>query len=455
MLLLSGCATFTSDGGFDAVESLVKERLDRDVKWIRSDAEAHGAQALIRQYLANTLTAQDAVQIALLNNRGLQATYNELGIAEADLVQAGRMRNPGFTFQRTRAGDDIRIERTFTIDFINLLMMPLATRIENRRFEKAKLVVAHEALRVAAETEKAYYKAVTAAQSAEYMTQVQLAADAGAELARSMARAGNWSKLDQTREQVFYAEATAQLARATQSAVAEREKLTRLMGLSSTDIDFKLPTRLPDLPNAPLQLSDLESAAIRDRLDIQAAKKETEGVAAALGLTRTTRFVNVLETSYLRNGETGRPRETGYEIRLEIPLFDWGGARTAKAEAIYMQAVNRVAEIAVNARSEVRETYSAYLNAYALAKHYREEVVPLRKQISDELLTRYNGMLVSVFELLADAREQVAAVNASIEAQRDFLLAETDLRMAIGGKLSPTVSMHSSDIKKERNHDEP
>ena len=98
-----------------------------------------------------------------------------------------------------------------------------------------------------------------------------------------------------------------------------------------------------------------------------------------------------------------------------------------------MQAVNRLAETAINARSEVRAGYSAYLIHYELAKHYRDEVVPLRKRISDENLLRYNGMLISVFELLADAREQILGVNGYIEALKDFWVADTDMQTALGG----------------------
>lgn len=439
LLALSGCATFSADGGFGTVTTITKDRLDKDAKWMRSDADADSVHAAVKKLLAQPLTVDNAVQIALLNNRGLQASYAELGIAEADLVQAGRLHNPGFSFLRARSGDDTRIERTYTLDFINLLTLPLATKIETRRFAQIKLLVANEALRVAADTKIAYFQTVAAQQTVEYRQQVKAAAEGGADLAQRMARAGNWSKLDQAREQVFYAEATAQLAVAQRNAIAEREKLTRLLGLWAEDAQFKLAERLPELPADKPELKDLESLALRERLDIQAAKRATESLATSLGLTKTTRFVNVLDLSYLNNSESGKPRETGYEISLELPLFDWGGARVAKAEAIYLQAVNRVAEIAINARSEVRESYSAYLTTYELAKHYRDEVVPLRQKISDENMLRYNGMLISVFELLADAREQVASVNAYIEALKNFWLAQTELEKSLGGKL-PTIA---------------
>ena len=176
---------------------------------------------------------------------------------------------------------------------------------------------------------------------------------------------------------------------------------------------------------------------MRQRLDVLAAQRETEAVAESLGLVKATRVINVFELGPARTREGDEPWKTGYEIEIEMPLFDWGSAKVARAEAIYMQAVQRVAETAVNARSEVREAYAAYRTAYEPARHYRDEIVPLRKRISEENLLRYNGMLISVFELLADAREQVAAVNAAIDALRDFWMAESDLQAALAGAGEP------------------
>ena len=431
---LGGCATFSQDGGFSSVESIAKTRLNKEVQWIKSDADADSAQAMVKKLLANPLTADDAVQIALLNNRGLQATYAELGIAEADLVQAGRLSNPKFAYLNVHSSDERKIERALTFNFMQLITMPLAIRFERRRFEQVQLRVAAEVLQVGMQARKAYYNAISAQQTTSYMEDVKVAAETSAELARRMARAGNWSKLTQARQQVFYAETIAQLARAKQNAIAQREQLTRLMGLWGEDAKFKLLERLPDLPKAPNELTDIESIALGQRLDVQAMKRDIEGLAASLGLTRATRFINVLELGPAEVREGSSAVKRGYEISVELPIFDWGGARVAKAEAIYMQALNRAAEVAIDARSEVRESYTGYRTAFDLAKHYRDEVVPLRKLISEENLLRYNGMLISVFELLADAREQVMSVNAYIEALRDFWLADADLQMALIGK---------------------
>ena len=416
--LLTGCASLPADAGQADVRKLVQER-------------GGDTRLDVATLPGQVLTAESAVAIAMRDNRSLQASYAELGIAEADLAQAGRIANPIFSFGRLKGHDGIEIERTFTLPIISLLTMPFTRPLEQRRTEVARMRTAGEALRIADETRRAYYGAVAAQQSAEYMAQVRSAAEASAELATRMAQAGNWSKLQQAREQAFYADSVTQLARARQARTAEREKLTRLMGASG-HAAFTLPERLPDLPAAPREIRNAEAEAMANRLDILMAQKELAGLSTSLGLTRATRFVNLLDLSYLHNTENGE-RATGYEIELQIPLFDWGGARVAKAEALYMQAVQRAAGIAVDARSQVRESYLAYRTAYDIARHYRDEIVPLKKRISDEQLLRYNGMLISVFELLADAREQVTSVNGAIEAQRDFWIADSALKAAMTG----------------------
>ncbi|NML60207.1 TolC family protein [Massilia sp. RP-1-19] len=428
-LLLSGCASFSADGGVGAVQALAQARSAQAIPPNKPETVEHQLAGL----LAKPLTVDNAVQLALINNRGLQASYAELGVAEADLVQAGRIANPVFSFGRLKGHEGVELERTLTVPIMGLLTMPFTLPLERRRFEQAQMRAAGELLRVADETRRAYYSAIAAQQSAAYMEQVKDAADASAELARRMAAAGNWSKLQQAREQAFYADTVAQLARARQAMVAERERLTRLMGLWGNNTRFQLPDRLPDLPAAPREVNDAEAQAMTNRLDMLMAQKELAGLASSLGLTRATRFVNLLDLSYLHNTTPGGEREKGYEIEFQIPLFDWGTARVAKAESLYMQAVQRAAASAVDARSEVRESYLAYRTAYDLARHYRDEIVPLKKRISDEQLLRYNGMLISVFELLADARDQIMSVNAAIEAQRDYWVADSALHAAMTG----------------------
>ena len=435
-VLFGGCANFSEDRGFGLTRQTARDRLNKDAAWVRSEADADSVKAKVQALLANPLSADDAVQVALYNNPALQATYAELGISESDLVSSGRIDNPRFSFLRALdLNRDSKIESILSFGVMSLITLPLRMEAAGRRFESTRRGVTAEMLRTASETRKAYYQAVAAAQTLLYMAQVKESAEAGAELARRMARAGNFSKLTQMREHAFYADAAAQMARAQQAAVGAREQLTRLMGFADVAA-FRLPERLPDLPGAPRAEEEVAKEAMQERLDITAARFEAESMAASLGLTRITRFTNLLEIGRVRIDEGLDPRKRGWEIAVEIPLFDFGGARIAGAEARYLRATERIRETAVNAQSEVRESYSAYRTRHDLARHYRDEIVPLRKKISDEMLWRYNGNLKSVFELLADSREQVMAVNGAIEAQRDFWMAEADLQLALIGKPS-------------------
>ena len=439
VVLLGGCASFSADGGFGAVQSATQSRIQKDVVWARDEAGRTQTQARIDALLAKPLSADDAVQIALLNNPGLQAAFNTLGIAEADWIAAQRLPNPGVSIGRLTRGSEVEWERSLHLNLMRLLTMPMRIDIEQRLFEQTRRELVLNVLRLAADTRKAWIVAVAAKQSAHYQQQTMDAAEAGAELARRMAQVGNWSKLKQAREQSFYADAALAVARAEQTKLQARERLIRLLGLSTGDA-LQLPERLPDLPATLPALPDVEQQAMDSRLDLQATRLQTEALARNLGLTRRTRFVNVLELGAISNSSNEVPLQRGYEISFELPLFDWGQTRVLQAESRYRQALERARETAVNARSEVREAYAMQQSQYAIARHLRDEIVPLKQRISEENQYRYNGMLIGVFELLADSREQISAVNSAIDALKDYWLAQTDLQQALGGRLPVTTN---------------
>ena len=218
-----------------------------------------------------------------------------------------------------------------------------------------------------------------------------------------------------------------------------REQLTRLLGLTGA-ASYRLPARLPDLPPRLTPIAEAERDAMAQRLDLEADRVANERLATSLGLTKATRFVDALEIG--RNVDDHRPdepHESGYEIRIEVPLFDFGGARVAKAEALTSQALERSAQHAIDAMSEVRERHAGYQNAWELARHDQTVVLPMQRRIAAENQLRYNGMLIGVFELIASARDETAAVVATLDALRDFWIAEADLAESLGGRLPPTV----------------
>jgi outer membrane protein TolC len=433
-LALAGCATVSPDGGQSAVQALTAPHLAAPVRVARSEADLLAWQPQVQALLQQELTPDAAVQVALLSQRGLQARLAEVGITEAEIAQASRWPNPGLTLERTRRGDERETDRSLHVNLARLLMRPWTRELDQRRLQQVQQQAAAQVLALAADVRRAWVQAVAAEQSLVYAQQVHEAAEAAAELARRMAAAGNFNALQQAREQGFAAEAALGLARASHQRTATRERLTRLMGLWGEQAAFRLPTRLPELPTAARELPDVERQAIAQRLDVRAAVQAAEATARSLGLARANGLVNVLELGVIRNTNNEAPVQRGVELSLELPLFDWGGARVARAEAIYRQALHQAAHTAIEARSEVREAYAAYRTAWDIAQHQFSTIVPLRQRIAQENLLRYNGMLIGVFELLADARGQIASVNGAIDSLRDFWLAQADLDQALLGK---------------------
>lgn len=453
LLLLAGCASFSPDGGLGLAQRTAQQQLKQELVWVRTPEQSQQRDQQVNALLKQTLSVDQAVQIALMNNAGLQAAFEEIRQVEAEVVQAGRLPNPGFSFAKLKRGDEMEWERGLHFNLTRWVTMPWVSRLETRRFEQVQRDLALSVLRLATETRQAYFRAVAAEETARYMRQVREVTEASAELARRMAQTGNFSRLSQARQQAFYAEAALSQARAEQQRLQTREQLIRLLGLWGTQTQFQLPERLPDLPSTAREQPDVEQLAMQQRLDLQGMKQQTEALAGYMGLSRTTRFINVLEVGYAYNASNEAPKQRGWEVSFELPLFDFGQARVEKAEAVYWQAVHRLHEQAVNARSEVREAYLNYRSQYDIAKHYRDEIVPLRKQIAEENVLRYNGMLIGVFDLLAETRMQMMSVSNAIEALRDFWLADSQLQMALLGKpgslgvIAPSTAPMANDEK--------
>ncbi len=436
-LLLSGCMAFSPDAGMTIVSDVTTQAIAKTAVSVKTPAQAEQADAAVKRLLARPLTADSAVQIALINNKGLQAIYNELALAEADAIQESLPPNPTFSASRITGNGASEIEKQVVGDVLALATLPVRSDIARDRFRQAQLAAALETLRLAAETRRAYISAVAGNELAILLTSAKTTAASTAQLAKKLGETGALNKLDQAREQVFYAETTADLAAAKQAASSSRERLIRLMGLWGGDLAFRLPERLPSLPRAPRTLPDIEVAAVGHRLDLQIARIDVVALAKSLELTQATRFVTLLDVSGIgkrtRDPDTSVFRERGLEVQFQIPIFDGGEVRVRQATEIYNNAFNRLTEKAVNVRSEARDAYRSYRATYDIARHYQKEVLPLRQIISEEMQLRLSGMQVDVFALLIEARQQIASQRAALGAKRDFWLAESDLRAVIYG----------------------
>jgi outer membrane protein TolC len=450
MLLLAGCTTggefSAKDAGFRTVGDKTAV-LAKDTVWVQSRAQAEQTDARVQTLLAasKTLDAEIAVQIALLNNKGLQAAYADLGDAGADVWQSTMFVNPtasiGLTGMGTPGLEAYRaVEGTLAVNLLALATRDKTIKVAKVRFEQAQLNAALKTLELAANTRQAWVNAVAAREGVVQLGQAQVAADAASELAQELGRAGSMTKGGQAREHAFNAELAGQAAQARLAERLAKEELTRLMGLWGDDVAYKLPNRLPSLPKKLIANDIIEVQALANRVDLQVAKLELEANAKSYGLTEATRYVTDLEIisgfETEREKEDGKVRkDTSYSKELEfvIPIFDSGKPRMRKAELAYMRAANQLAEKAVNVRSESRSAYEAYRSSYDIARHYRNSLVPLRTTIEQQSLLTYNGMITNTFELLTDSREKVNAQQLSINAKRDFWLAAANLTAAVYG----------------------
>jgi outer membrane protein TolC len=438
--VLAGCASVDSNQATATARDW-SQRIDGQALQLRrGNAAADAMRAQRERLLAGPLDEDAAVQLALAQSPALQVLLAESWRAQAEAAQRGAAPNPFFLFERVVANGDVDITRMLGIGLTELLTWPWRSDVAQRDIDALRLQLAREVLAHSAEVRAAWVRAVAAQQLVVYHRQVQDAAAAGAELARRMQAVGNFSRLQRAREQAFVADATTQLARAMARATAERETLVRKLGLDAEDAErLQLPERLPDLPAAARPGDEVAQRAMSERLDLLLARAQLGAAQRALGLETVQLFD--IELAAVRELGPGGERGRGVEAGIRLPLLDPGIALRQASSARLLAAQQRFEQVRLEAGSVLRERYVLYRSAHDLARHQRDEVVPLKRLITDEMLLKYNGMLVGVFELLADARAQVGAVIAAIEAQRDFWLADAALKSAIVGAPSSGTSL--------------
>jgi cobalt-zinc-cadmium efflux system outer membrane protein len=386
------------------------------------------------------LTRARAVEIALVNNPELAVTYEELGISQADMVQAGLLRNPSFGVDLgfpVSNGHTSEVRLALVQDFLDLFVLPTRKQIAREQFEADTLRVAHRALETAAEAEKSFVAALARAELVAYRRTVVQAAEAAAELARRQFDAGNVSDLDRAIERSAYDQATLDLVREEIELVDARERVNRLLGLSGETTAWRFAETLPGLPPSEPQLADLEPFAMRQRLDVAVATRTAALLGKAVDLARSTRFVGRLDVGVDAHQDPDGPRVLGPNLVIELPIFDQRQAVIARLEAQRRQQARRVSAIEIDARSEVRLADARLRAARQTVMHYQDELVPGRKRISEDALLHYNGMFLSLFQLLAAKQGEVDARRGQIEALRDYWIARAELARALGGALPP------------------
>lgn len=447
VVTLPGCAKVNFDDSVARVNKDAADFTEGRLSLAQNTEQRTAMQSRAAELLTKPLNQSNAVQLALTNSSALQALLARNWSDMANAAQAGRIANPFFSFERIRLRDEVELTQVLSFGLLDLLTLPERYRMAQHRIEQVQLRLTIEVVELVGQVRQAWVTAVAAQQRRKYAEQVHEAAEVSAELARRMQLAGNFSKLQRVRQQVFYSEAATQLAEALQATISSREQLIRLLGLSASQAEkLKLPELLPDLPEKPRTPEEVSQAANEGRLDIKLESVALQATTKAQGVNMATSLTDIElgirhESKSIDNG--GDISGTGYDISLRLPVFDWGDIQRQGMNADTLAAANRLEATIHAAGSELRESYAVYRTAYDVSKHYRDEVIPLSRIISEENVLRYNGMLIGVFELLAETREQIHTVIAAISAQKQFWLADAALHAAVIGH--PT-NMEQADI---------
>jgi outer membrane protein TolC len=451
LAVLSGCASVNIDQSIERSNNETKSTSGTSAQLLRTTDAIATRDSQVAELLKSPLSQQAAVQLAIINSPALQTKLAERWGEMAQAAQGGRIANPILTLERLRFLDELEFGRILAFGLLDLVTLPQRNKIATARIAQAELQITSDVVGLISQVRMAWVASLAASESLMYAKQVYESAQASAELAKRMQSVGNFNRLQRARQQVFYADAAAQLLASQQTATATREGLIRLLGLKDNQISaLQLPERLPDLPKAFLTPDAVSKALTNQRLDVRMAQSQLDAAGKSQGLTLLTSLTDVelgVRRDTVKDAVEGTSNtRKGYELSIRLPIFDWGDAQRASMNAMTLAAANRLDAVLTSAGSDLRESYAAYRTAYDLSRHYRDEVLPLSKVIAEENGLRYNGMFIGVFELLADHRSQINTVKAAISAQQQFWQADAALQATLLGKpmSAPAMSAGSS-----------
>ncbi|HXJ57580.1 MAG TPA: TolC family protein [Verrucomicrobiae bacterium] len=456
----AGCTSTNPKAAFDDVGQQVAARAGYETRWMRDDAEQDEIGKAVAVLLRTNLTAPSAVAVALLNNRSLQAQFEDIGISQADLSAASRLRNPEFEGMwrlPTHGPKVVNAEYTLAQNFLDLLTLPGRKQIASRNLEATKLRIAHQVLALAAAVQGAFYKVQAGEQLTNRLAVVVEVNEAGADLAQRQHDAGNINDLELHHQQATYAQSRLELAHAQVQLRADREKCNRLLGLWGGQTPWQTAGSLAPLPEQEIPVENVEALAIAQRLDLAAARGEVVNVQSALKLKKSVRWIPGASIGVSAEHDLDHSWVVGPTLSFEVPLFDQGQPEIARLAAAHRRAMRTLEALAVNVRSEVREARDALIAARDVVDYHQQVLLPQRQRILRETLLQYNAMQKSNYELLLAKEREQQEVQAAIEALRDYWIARAELERAVGGSLSnerlPAPASAKTDTKKPEAHE--
>ena len=453
-LAIAGCAGTNPKAAFHEVDDTATARTGASVHWLRQDSSNRPVTEIITPLLKTNLSAQSVVQIALLNNRSLQAAFEEIGISQADLAQASRLPNieiAGSWRFPNRPPSAADIEYSAAGNLLDLLTLPVRKKIATRNLEQTKLKVANTILSLVGEVQAAFYTLQAQMELTGRLEVILEVNDAVADLAQRQFDAGNINELELQNQQAPAVQSHLESMGAKARVRVGRERLDRLLGLSGAQLNWQIVDQLPPLLVAEPPLENLESLAVSQRFDLAAARTRADSLATALRLKQHTRFFPGVKVGVDTERTPDGQRVTGPTLGLELPIFDQGQPAVARLAAELAQANDLYAAQELNVRSEVREARAALLAAREAAEYAERNLLPLRKKILGQTLLHYNAMQKNSYDLLAAKEREQMAEQKFVESMRDYWLARVELERAVGGRLSNESKTNSN--LKGANHD--
>lgn len=448
---------FAKENAFASVEKNVRARTKSEVRWSQDLAAQEQALAQARAILRRPLTVAGAVQVALLDNRELQASFEEIGLSFADVREARLLANPSADLSvkfPDRAPTAPLYEWGVVQNFLNLLMIPLRTRVARAQLESTQLRVADVVVKLVAEVKVAYYQLQADEALLARLRTMQEGQAASLQLTQKLHEAGNVTDLALSREQAVYSQGRLEIARAEAEGRTHREKLNRLLGVWGADTSWRLAGELPRVPDTDVTVRGLETLAVANRFDLAAARSSLESTVRALGLEKTFRFIGALDFGIVGEKDSDQTSLTGPSFRFELPIFNQGQARIARGEAQLRMAHRKFEGLAIEIRSDVRELRDRLISQRDLARFYRDDLLPARHRITAQTLVQYNAMLAGAFETFQARKDDVEAERGMIEATRDYWITRAELERAVGGDLDapPRTATDTKTLTKPNTH---
>ncbi|HYZ73837.1 MAG TPA: TolC family protein [Chthoniobacterales bacterium] len=428
------------DDAFHGVQHSVQERTGKAVRWEEDQVTREQALQDVRQLLRNPLTVDTAVQIALLNNRSLQMTFEEIGLSAADLLQAATIPNPNLSLAirfPDKPPSGTYSDANVAIDFLSIIMIPLKKRVAKDELEATALRVADDTLELILQVKRIFFSLQASQQLLQRFQLIVETNAASLDLAQRQHEAGNISDLALARQQASYSRSRLEVATTEAEIRRDREKLNRLLGLWGSDTDWQIAGKLPDVPSSEPNMRGLERLAVSQRLDLQADYLQVASQTKDLSLTKSFRLLGALEFGPETERETDGQQRTGPTFAIELPVFNQGQPRIARGEAARRQAQDKFEALAVDVRSQIRELRDELTSKREIARFYQEELVPNERRILNQSLSNYNAMEISDFQLFTTRAEEAQTEREYVEAVRDYWITRAELERAVGGSLRP------------------